>query len=88
MTMTADALAKPVLTGLSARNVPITSMDTLTAKVCSFQMCVLVQCFYGFYFSADCECDQDGSTKQQCDDNGKCTCKQGFIGDKCKYSKY
>ena len=36
------------------------------------------------FFFSDCECDNKGSSGLSCDDvNGKCTCKLGYIGDKC-----
>ena len=53
------------------------------AKVCIFQLSIFVQLFYCFYYSADCQCDQAGSTTQQCENDGKCTCKEGFDGPKC-----
>ena len=34
-------------------------------------------------FITDCKCNEDGSEYQQCNDNGKCTCKPNVIGDKC-----
>ena len=26
----------------------------------------------------------DGSTSEECDSTGQCTCKKGFVGSKCK----
>ena len=31
----------------------------------------------------ECNCDEDGSIYENCDDTGKCSCKHGFDGDKC-----
>ena len=43
------------------------------------------------HFHLACECNSQGSTrydgsacfKKCCNDNGSCTCKMGYIGDKC-----
>ena len=32
---------------------------------------------------SECNCNQDGSSSLQCDDNGVCNCKDGFTGSKC-----
>ena len=29
-------------------------------------------------------CDEEGSVNENCDDKGRCTCKQHVTGDKCK----
>ena len=34
-------------------------------------------------FILDCGCYQHGSKNLNCDRNGKCSCKQGFNGQKC-----
>ena len=31
----------------------------------------------------DCECNEPGSVSQQCDDEGICSCKDEYTGDKC-----
>ena len=31
----------------------------------------------------ECNCHQDGSLDGNCNDAGKCSCKNGFDGDKC-----
>ena len=36
---------------------------------------------------SECECNIDGSTILECNDNGKCTCKDGFEGKKCDTCK-
>ena len=30
-----------------------------------------------------CECNTDGSVNELCDDNGRCTCNDHVVGDKC-----
>jgi hypothetical protein len=38
-----------------------------------------------FHVILDCGCSVMGSVKNQCEKNtGKCTCKQGFTGEKCQ----
>ena len=32
---------------------------------------------------AECNCAANGSKDKKCDENGKCTCKNNFAGDKC-----
>ena len=32
---------------------------------------------------SECKCNPDGSTTLECDDNGDCSCKEGFSGSKC-----
>ena len=34
------------------------------------------------FFKA-CECKEDGSVDENCDINGKCSCKPNVCGDKC-----
>ena len=34
-------------------------------------------------FCSECECNEDGSVDERCDDEGKCSCKSNVIGDKC-----
>ena len=34
-----------------------------------------------FYLA--CECCEDGSVDLNCDAEGKCTCKEHIVGDKC-----
>ena len=31
----------------------------------------------------ECNCRQDGSENENCDNGGKCSCKRGFDGYKC-----
>ena len=31
----------------------------------------------------ECNCHQDGSENENCDNGGKCSCKRGFVGNKC-----
>ena len=35
------------------------------------------------YFFLACDCNPDGSVNHLCDDNGKCTCNEHVVGDKC-----
>ena len=36
------------------------------------------------YFSfSECKCNPEGSTALDCDNNGHCSCKEGFTGIKC-----
>ena len=32
---------------------------------------------------SECQCNKDGSTTLECDENGDCTCKDGYAGKKC-----
>ena len=34
----------------------------------------------------ECKCNPDGSTTLECDSNGDCSCKNGFVGQKCDAS--
>ena len=34
-------------------------------------------------FILACECNSDGSVNELCDDNGRCTCNEHVVGDKC-----
>ena len=31
----------------------------------------------------ECDCNEDGSNGNTCDDNGLCSCKANFMNDKC-----
>ena len=35
----------------------------------------------------ECVCNKDGSNNAFCDDDGKCTCKGNYGGDKCDQCK-
>ena len=35
------------------------------------------------FFLLACECNESGSVDQNCDAQGKCTCKENVTGDKC-----
>ncbi len=53
-----------------------------------FQSLFLQSISLSIYFRVhpyvDCKCDLEGSTGINCDYDGKCTCKNGYIiGDKC-----
>ena len=39
--------------------------------------------FQYFLVTIACECNADGSESQNCDENGKCSCKAHVVGDKC-----
>ena len=39
--------------------------------------------FQYFYVTIGCLCNADGSESQNCDENGKCSCKPNVVGDKC-----
>ena len=51
------------------------------------------ECAEGYYGDATigtgnadcqpCNCDPEGSVSQQCNSNGRCSCKPGVTGDKC-----
>ena len=46
----------------------------------------LNNCFIVFnqsYPILECQCNPDGSTTLECNDNGDCSCKDGYIGQKC-----
>ena len=38
--------------------------------------------FLSFFFTA-CVCDQNGSEDKYCNDDGLCTCKENYAGDRC-----
>ena len=44
--------------------------------------CSCIQ-FQYFLVTIACECNADGSESQNCDENGKCSCKSHVVGDKC-----
>ena len=44
--------------------------------------CFCIQ-FQYFLVTIACECNADGSESQNCDENGKCSCKAHVVGDKC-----
>ena len=67
-----------------ATNAIHVKLDTLTilhAQVCIFPALVILQKF--LIFCSECECNEDGSVDERCDDEGKCSCKSNVIGDKC-----
>ena len=35
------------------------------------------------YLTQECGCSETGSEGPACDENGMCTCKDGYYGDKC-----
>ena len=62
------------------------SLVSLIAKVVPVQKYYILLDFdtinYPLLF-IECKCDHDGSEFDQCNDNGKCTCKPNVVGDKC-----
>ena len=42
--------------------------------------------YFGYPNCQACDCDGQGSQSNNCDNNGKCSCKDGFTGDKCDSS--
>ena len=36
-----------------------------------------------YTFFAACVCDQNGSEDKYCNDDGLCTCKENYAGDRC-----
>ena len=39
-----------------------------------------------YLFISECQCNPDGSTTLECNNNGDCTCKDGYSGTKCDAS--
>ena len=53
------------------------------------KVCTNINSFLGnqsYSFISECKCNPDGSTTTECDTNGDCKCKEGFIGSKCDTS--
>ena len=44
----------------------------------------IVNLQHSYFFCSECECNEDGSVDERCDDEGKCSCKPNVIGDKCE----
>ena len=82
-----DVLASLALMKTSVEYVPRDFMDFHAAKVfIKFQFFQKINYFlFIVYFMSfiECNCDQDGSKSDNCDDVGKCSCKLGFEEDKC-----
>ena len=51
-------------------------------KVILFSECNWLVFNQSFPF-LECQCNRDGSTTMECDTNGDCSCKDGYIGQKC-----
>ena len=83
-----NVLASLALMKTSVEYVPRDFMDFHAAKVfIKFQFFQKIYYFlFIVYFMSfiECNCDQDGSKSDNCDDVGKCSCKPGFDGDKCE----
>ena len=61
---------------------PLT-LDFQVAKVCPFFVQLESILLTKVILISECKCDPKGSASLECDANGDCTCKQGFIGSKC-----
>ena len=42
-----------------------------------------IENFYEYFLPSDCTCNADGSDDETCNDEGKCTCKDKYAGDRC-----
>ena len=72
----------------------LTSLETSATKVNPDTMISPIPkvCLSNYYIqpisnqfsNSECDCNPDGSVDQNCEDaNGKCTCKEHIVGDKC-----
>ena len=76
----------PAMKVLKVTGVPGANLITLDfhhVKVKHVKITQVIHVFNSNSIVLDCGCDPDGSSSMQCQPDGKCTCKEGFTGDKC-----
>ena len=79
--------ANQISLGKSVTHVMKPSLTIRHARVCpkSWFMFFLKINTYSVSIS-DCKCNPDRATSLECDDNGDCTCKDGYAGQKCDFN--